>query len=233
MESIYNLDRLGYHWLSSDLGVLDSLLQQEQGMKRNFTAPPNLSPADRRILCEWMLSVCQETEVDPAVFFMSVSLLDRFFHLRVCDRRQLQRVAAACLLVAGKIRDCRGFKCRFLAWCALDKFTGRDLIKQEKELVETLEWKLEDVLVTDYFEYIFYNLGIPEEEMRPLTTRCHEIAGKLLCCGRGFEIYPSLMAGAIVYIIMGRDANEISLIVYSTEDSVRCLAVDIGDWIKQ
>lgn len=50
--------------------------------------------------------MCEEQQCEDQVFPLAVNFLDRFLCICVISRRQLQLVAAVCLLLASKIRQC-------------------------------------------------------------------------------------------------------------------------------
>ncbi len=58
--------------------------------------------------------MCKEEKADAEVYPVSVSLLDRFLSVESIYANQLQGLAAACLLVAGKVKLSRPFTGRRL-----------------------------------------------------------------------------------------------------------------------
>ncbi|KAJ4435640.1 hypothetical protein ANN_18256 [Periplaneta americana] len=94
-----------------DMRVLQNLLDLETVYTpaRNYfgTVQKDIQPFMRKVVSTWMLEVCEEQHCEDQVFPLAVNFLDRFLCRCPISRRQLQLVAAVCLLLATKIRQCQ------------------------------------------------------------------------------------------------------------------------------
>jgi len=122
----------------------------------------------RIALAEWMAEVCVELDLEPEVFCLAVSCLDRFLSVVELRVQQLQLLGVSCLLVAWKVR---GEHCVNVD--ALVRLTAESLLKQEilecEMLVLTkLNWNLPSVVAVDFIHHILQKLElkIPENVVR-------------------------------------------------------------------
>lgn len=76
------------------------------------------------------LQVCEENHCQEEVFLLSLSYMDRFLACTSIGKNHLQILAAACLLLASKLREplCRGLPVELLVIYTDNSITRRDLI---------------------------------------------------------------------------------------------------------
>lgn len=76
------------------------------------------------------LQVCEENRCQEEVFILALNYMDRFLALTPVPRTQLQILAAACLLLASKLREpsVRGLPADLLVFYTDNSITRRDLI---------------------------------------------------------------------------------------------------------
>ncbi|AAT00129.1 JM152 [macacine gammaherpesvirus 11] len=160
----------------------------------------------RVILGTWMRSVARAHQADASVFPLAVSILDRYLECRSIPRRRFQRLGAACLFLAGKIRDLNPFKAAFLCFCAADDFSVADLLKQEKSVLKALRWKLEAVLPTDAIGPALFKSGFTKEQLFALHSRVVESVHKAIVNPVTGGLSPSLVAAACALFSLGAAA---------------------------
>lgn len=75
------------------------------------------------------LQVCEENRCQEEVFILALNYMDRFLALTHIPRTQLQILAAACLLIASKLREpsVRGLPADILVFYTDNSITRRDL----------------------------------------------------------------------------------------------------------
>lgn len=76
------------------------------------------------------LQVCEENKCQEEVFILALNYMDRFLALTTVGKSQLQILAAACLLLASKLREpsVRGLPADLLVFYTDNSITRRDLI---------------------------------------------------------------------------------------------------------
>ena len=66
-----------------------------------------VTPDMRETVAEWLQAVCEEEAAEPELFCLAVLCLDAALARIPVKGAQLQLLAAACLLVSWKVRECR------------------------------------------------------------------------------------------------------------------------------
>ena len=61
----------------------------------------------RETVAEWLQAVCEEEAAAPELFCLAVQVLDEALARIPLKGAQLQLLAASCLLVSWKVRECR------------------------------------------------------------------------------------------------------------------------------
>ena len=61
----------------------------------------------RETVAQWLLSVCEEERAEPSLFCLAIQCLDSALTKITIKGAQLQLLAASCLLVSWKVRECR------------------------------------------------------------------------------------------------------------------------------
>lgn len=74
--------------------------------------------------------MCEENKCQEEVFILALNYMDRFLALTTVGKSQLQILAAACLLLASKLREpsVRGLPADLLVFYTDNSITTRDLI---------------------------------------------------------------------------------------------------------
>ena len=69
------------------------------------TVQTEVKPHMRKIVCDWMLEVCEEQQCHPEVFSLAVSYLDRFLSKVRIAKNQFQLLACVCMFLASKFKE--------------------------------------------------------------------------------------------------------------------------------
>lgn len=88
------------------MNVLNGSSNTNGGAKSYFgTVQTEIKPHMRRIVCEWMLEVCEEQQCQTEVFPLAVDYLDKVLYKADVRKSQLQLLAATCIFVASKFKE--------------------------------------------------------------------------------------------------------------------------------
>lgn len=115
-----------------------------------------LTPQMRMIVVSWMVEVCDEFALQPETLHLAVVLLDRFLSATVphgVPRDVLQMVAVACIMVAAKDLEVNHPDVGQLTAIAANCFTAQDLLRMERVLLESIDFK-----ITNQTGYSFLHL---------------------------------------------------------------------------
>ncbi|AJE29729.1 ORF72 [macacine gammaherpesvirus 12] len=201
-------------------GTIDPVLYQDRALSNLLahetafvtstacyqTVQTEVTVGMRIILGTWMRSVARAHQADGSVLPLAISILDRYLQCRSIPRQRFQRLGAACLFLASKIRDLNPFKADFLCFCAADDFSVADLLKQEKSILKALRWKLEAVLPTDAIGPALFKSGFTKEQVFALHSQVVESVHKAIVNPATGELSPSLVAAACALFSLGAAA---------------------------
>ena len=69
------------------------------------TVQTEIKPHMRKIVCEWMLEICEEQGCQSEVFALAVDYLDRALARVNVRKNQFQLLASVCIFVASKFKE--------------------------------------------------------------------------------------------------------------------------------
>ncbi|KAF0295468.1 G1/S-specific cyclin-D1 [Amphibalanus amphitrite] len=181
--------------------VLESLLRTEHsympGGSYFQTTQNDIQPYMRKMVTSWMLEVCEEFGCEDQIFPLAVNYLDRFLCLRRICRGQLQLLAAVCLLLASKIRQCRALSLAQLVYLTDYSVTEQQLKEFELALLHRLNWDLNSVTSFDFVEQLLSRLAL-KSNARLIRRHAHTFIALCTTEVEFLETRPSLVAGASV-----------------------------------
>ncbi|XP_070139150.1 G1/S-specific cyclin-D2 [Drosophila bipectinata] len=135
------------------------------------TMQKDITPAMRKIVAEWMLEVCAEEKCQEEVVLLALSFLDRFLSTKSVRKAHLQILAAACLLLASKLREpsCRALSVDLLVIYTDNSIFKDDLIKWELCVISRLGWDLSSVTPLDFVEQLIIRLPLIKKNIRDVS----------------------------------------------------------------
>ena len=66
---------------------------------------PDVTPAMRAILVDWMVEVAQEYKLHSETLFQAVGLVDRYLSIIQVPRNHLQLIGVTCMLLSSKYEE--------------------------------------------------------------------------------------------------------------------------------
>ncbi|XP_017082041.1 G1/S-specific cyclin-D2 [Drosophila eugracilis] len=127
-----------------------------------FNIQKDITPPMRKIVAEWMMEVCAEENCQEEVVLLALNYMDRFLSSKSVRKTHLQILAAACLLLASKLREpsCRALSVDLLVVYTDNSIYKDDLIKWELYVLSRLGWDLSSVTPLDFLELLMMRLPI-------------------------------------------------------------------------
>ncbi|XP_016995332.2 G1/S-specific cyclin-D2 [Drosophila takahashii] len=127
-----------------------------------FAIQKDITPPMRKIVAEWMMEVCAEENCQEEVVLLALNYMDRFLSSKSVRKTHLQILAAACLLLASKLREpsCRALSVDLLVVYTDNSIYKDDLIKWELYVLSRLGWDLSSVTPLDFLELLMMRLPI-------------------------------------------------------------------------
>ncbi|XP_011199217.2 G1/S-specific cyclin-D1 [Bactrocera dorsalis] len=135
------------------------------------TVQKDITPPMRKIVAEWMMEVCAEEKSQEEVVLLALNYMDRFLSTKSVTKTHLQILAAACLLLASKLREpsCRALSAELLVFYTDNSIYKGDLIKWELYVLSRLGWDLSSVTPLDFLELLLIRLPIKSKECPDLS----------------------------------------------------------------
>lgn len=107
---------------------------------------PNLRPAMRTILVNWMIEVHHEFRLAPKTLFLAIGYLDRLLIIRpAIPRSRFQLFGLTCLWIASKFEDIYTNSIQDLVWICDDAYSRQDFENAEGELLNLFDWNLSQI----------------------------------------------------------------------------------------
>ncbi|XP_058821164.1 G1/S-specific cyclin-D2 [Topomyia yanbarensis] len=153
---------------------LENLLKAEDRVKQcpNYVVQKDINASARRIVADWMLDLCDEQNCQEEVSLLSLSYMDRFLSQVTIKKTQLQILAAACLLLASKLREpsYKALPVELLVFYTDYSITKKDLIRWELLVLSWLKWDVSTVTPLDFLELLLCRLPIENRKCHDITT---------------------------------------------------------------
>ena len=135
--------------------ILDFMFIHER--KHHIYYPDDWWLRYRRVLVDWMCEGGEVFHLHLSTVHLSVSLLDRFLHSTRIMRRDLQKVAIACILIAAKFeekeKDVPAYSDihKYSNWF----FNDKEIVQTERMVLNKLNWIIQRY-TTLHFCHIYY-----------------------------------------------------------------------------
>lgn len=155
---------------------LENLLKAEEKYTASCsyfkTVQKDITPPMRKIVAEWMMEVCEEEKCQEEVVLLALNYMDRFLSTTSVRKTHLQILAAACLLLASKLREpsCRGLSTELLVFYTDNSIYKHDLIQWELYVLSRLKWDLSSVTPLDFLELLLIRLPIRNNKCPELSV---------------------------------------------------------------
>ncbi|QDQ69283.1 cyclin [Colobine gammaherpesvirus 1] len=148
-------------------------------------------------LGSWLYCVCEDCCCPAGTLTLCLSILDRFLQQQPVQRTDFQKLGAACLLIACKLRLLHPISTATLCYLSADSFTKPELVEQEKLVLEVLKWRTEAILASDFTSHLLSKIQPIHDG---LLTRWHQqtnnLVDRALIDPRAGALRPSVLSAA-------------------------------------
>ncbi|XP_028898561.2 G1/S-specific cyclin-D2 isoform X1 [Zeugodacus cucurbitae] len=164
------------------------------------TVQKDITPPMRKIVAEWMMEVCAEEKSQEEVVLLALNYMDRFLSTKSVTKTHLQILAAACLLLASKLREpsCRALSAELLVFYTDNSIYKGDLIKWELYVLSRLGWDLSSVTPLDFLELLLIRLPIKSKECPDLSLDKVRQHAQAFICLAAKEHYFSIYSASTI-----------------------------------
>lgn len=115
-----------------------------------------VTPNLRARMIDWMIEVLTNFKCDDQTFFLSVSLLDRYFKLKqeVREISDLHIIGVTCMFIASKYEDIYPLKMKMVYEKIAHKKLAIDKIKSlEMDILKTIKYRIPAPSSLDFLKY--------------------------------------------------------------------------------
>jgi len=160
----------------------------------------SLAVNHRKIVTDWMLEVCQESNLAPQVFLSSVTYLDTVLAQMSLPPSQLQLLASACLSLASKLSDPRPLSLYKLVVATDCSCSLAELQAMEMVVLQKLQWELSSPSPLHFLSLLLAQL---DTRLSAALLRLVEKQAEtfLMLAATEYKFYsvrPSIMASAAI-----------------------------------
>eukprot|EP00656_Telonema_subtile_P049061 TRINITY_DN6023_c0_g1_i4.p1 TRINITY_DN6023_c0_g1~~TRINITY_DN6023_c0_g1_i4.p1 ORF type:complete len:300 (-),score=101.70 TRINITY_DN6023_c0_g1_i4:387-1286(-) len=167
----------------------------------------------REILVDWLVEVHTKFNLQPAVLYTTVQLIDRFLSAEAVARSKLQLVGITAMLIASKMEEIYPPEVKDFVYISDKAYTQDEIKKMEQQMLNTLKFKVAFPTVYMFAQQI------------KIATMCNEKSSRVasylmdmtLQDYSTLQYRPSLMAAACVNLAerMERGASDLEQRVWS------------------
>lgn len=224
-----NCNQIDHKLVQDDL-ILQNMFKLEEYYLIQNSNTQLVSSEHRSQLSIWMLEVCEEENLTNEIFYLSMSLFDRFVNslattMQQIDQSYLQLFGTCCLFLASKIRS----PARSLNSVRLVEYTDNtirldELLELELLILERLRWDTDVISPNDYLEIFLHKLGLNKHKQVDLIKR-HFYAFTALCSTETkFSFYPSsMLASSCLFAALEGLSDQLSL----TQTNIRQIQLNL------
>jgi len=186
-----------------------------------------LNKMGRVELAQWMYQVCNDAGREASVFPLSINLLDRAVKIAPLKGKQIQAVAAACMLLASKVKETLPISAESLANYTDNSYTEKNISDCEKYLLVRLRWDVMAVTALDFVDSILHRLlEVSEFEMVDETEQYRSNVLRLInTCyedPRYSTCPPSMLAASCSATILFREIPKSSDLINHFSGLIDC-----------
>ncbi|KAE9549395.1 hypothetical protein FO519_007393 [Halicephalobus sp. NKZ332] len=123
----------------------------------------------------WLEEVCIETGIDVVVFPLAISYMDRFLSLQFVPKNNLQHLASACLLVAGKVKAPAPLKIDAISRYTDGAVSEVDLVEWELLVISTLNWQFLAPTAFEFLDQLLTRSYEVQQIREPFRRICYRL----------------------------------------------------------
>lgn len=194
-----------------------------------MTRQTHINEKMRAILVDWLVEVHLKFKLVPETLYLTVNIIDRYLHLQVVERTNLQLVGVSALLLASKYEEIYPPELKDLVYITDKAYTQDQILMMEEKMVKSLVYKM-TIASTHCFMMRYLKAGHADRRMVWLASY---ICERMLQEYTMLKYLPSMVASCAVYIArknLGRNAWSSTLLHYTqySEPALRMCLDDMA-----
>ncbi|XP_066166321.1 cyclin-A1-4 isoform X1 [Oryza sativa Japonica Group] len=106
------------------------------------TIQKNIDTSMRAVLIDWLVEVTEEYRLVPETLYLTVNYIDRYLSSKVINRRKMQLLGVACLLIASKYEEICPPQVEELCYISDNTYTKDEVLKMEASVLKYLKFEM-------------------------------------------------------------------------------------------
>ncbi|OAF70606.1 G1/S-specific cyclin-D2 [Intoshia linei] len=150
----------------------------------------------REIVVRWMIDVCDNMNSNPNVVILAVNYLDRYVGINPIQTKPnyLQSIAAACILIASKLKDETPITPEALV-IYTDNSTKKDNINSlQIKILTSLNWNVDVVTPHDFLPCILSQFRLDENIQKYVQNNVYLLLNQTLLYSQFCTVKPSVQS---------------------------------------
>merc|ERR1711971_1222769 len=210
--------------------VLDNMLKEEifssEELQDYFkTLQTEIKPRMRKIVTDWMLEVCEDSQCQPEVFYLSINYLDRFLSKVNIQKNQFQLVASVCIFIASKFSDVVPITSDRLSTYTDNSVSIEEIRDWELTVLNVLNWELSAVTSQSFLEHFINGLSLDKSFNLHSVRRHAETLTTIAATEYKFlKLKPSIVAAACLSAAcsgLSNDQEKAASLLRSLSDRIK------------
>jgi hypothetical protein len=180
----------------------------------------------RAVLIDWIIEVHIKFKLEPDTLYLAVNLIDRYLSVQRVERKKLQLVAVAAMLIASKYEEIYAPEVRDFVYITDKTYTKEEILSMEYKILSTLNY---DILTVSPYTFLKRYHHITGDSMRSFFLAQYILEYSFLEY-KLLSYFPSIKAAACLFIsrkiLRIENAWPISLILatnYTQTDFKTCV----------
>ncbi|KAG6608177.1 Cyclin-A2-1, partial [Cucurbita argyrosperma subsp. sororia] len=155
----------------------------------------------RGILVDWIVEVTEEYKLVPDTLYLTVNIIDRFLSQNHMEKKRLQLLGVACMLIASKYEEICAPRVEDFCFITDNTYTKGEVVEMESEVLNQLHFRLSVPTVKTFLRRFIQSAHasykVPCTELEFLANYLAELS---LVEYSFLKFLPSLIAASAVFL---------------------------------
>ncbi|TQD99660.1 hypothetical protein C1H46_014718 [Malus baccata] len=165
------------------------------------TIQKDINAGMRAILIDWLVEVAEEFRLVPETLFLTINYVDRYLSGNVMNRKQLQLLGVACMMIAAKYEEIVAPEVEQFCYITDNTYTKKEVLQMESSVLNHLKFEMTAPTALCFLRRFCFaaqkTSKVPSEHFRCLASYITELSlleYSMLCYA------PSLIAASAAFL---------------------------------
>ncbi|XP_050124074.1 cyclin-A1-1-like isoform X1 [Malus sylvestris] len=165
------------------------------------TIQKDINAGMRAVLIDWLVEVAEEFRLVPETLFLTINYVDRYLSGNVMNRKQLQLLGVACMMIAAKYEEIVAPEVEQFCYITDNTYTKKEVLQMESSVLNHLKFEMTAPTALCFLRRFCFaaqkTSKVPSEHFRCLASYITELSlleYSMLCYA------PSLIAASAAFL---------------------------------